>query len=361
MSRAPPPAPWARDAGPRGSSPVPPQPLAHGGDLAGAAALYGGPAGGWLDLSTGINPHPYPVPELPPRCWTRLPQRDDEAVLLDEARRRYGVLQEAEVVAAAGSQALIQWLPHLRVPGRVAVLGPTYGEYARCWRKAGHEVEEVASLADLARADVAVLANPNNPDGRGVPPADLGALRSDLAARSGWLVVDEAFADTAPELTFAAEAGSPGLIVLRSFGKFYGLAGVRLGFALTDATLAGRLRSRLGPWAVAGPALEIGRIALADREWAHTMRRRLAREAVALDAVLAGHGLDVVGGTTLFRLVATPAAPALHARLAQRGILIRHFAQRPDWLRIGLPPDGRALSRLDAALCEALAPAAVSA
>ena len=237
----------------------------HGGDLAAARREHGG-GDDWLDLSTGINPFPYPIGELPEEAWTRLPDSGVEAELLAAATAYYGAPDPACVVAAAGSQSLIQLLPRLRPAGRVAILRPTYVEHEPCWAAAGHEVVALGEV-DAGDCDVVVLANPNNPDGRRFAPAELEELAAGLAPRGGWLVVDEAFADLEPELSLAATVRQPGRIVLRSFGKFFGLAGLRLGFVLTEPALAGRIRSALGPWAFSSPAAWIATRAFADRTW----------------------------------------------------------------------------------------------
>lgn len=325
----------------------------HGGALARAERRFGRPAQPWIDLSTGINPWHYPIPPLPLESWTRLPDRDACEALLTAAALRYGAPDPGVLVAAPGSQSLIQRLPRLLPRGRVAVVGPTYAEHERCWRLAGHDVRMIDALPGgpaLAEHDVVVVVNPNNPDGRRVDPARLRPLAEELAATGGMLVVDEAFADVDPGLSMAPSAGMPGLCVLRSFGKFYGLAGVRLGFALGPRDLVRRIEDDLGPWAVPGPALSIGRMALEDGMWAERMRAELARVAARLDGLLAARGLEVVGGTSLYRLVRDRRSGALHEALARRGILTRPFDAYPDWLRFGLPADGQAEERLAEAL-----------
>ncbi|MDB5411554.1 MAG: cobC, partial [Rhodospirillales bacterium] len=216
----------------------------HGGDLAAAEARFG--RRDFLDLSTGINPVPYPVGVVPEACWFRLPGSD--ATLRRAAAAHYGVRDIECIVSAAGSQALIQLLPRLLPAGSVSVIGPTYGELSRCWRDAGRPVTVIAGI-DAVPPDgrIVVLANPNNPDGRVIAPDRLLALAETLARRGGMLIVDEAFADCDPSASVSPAAGAPGLLVLRSFGKFFGLAGVRLGFALAQPGLAEDFRSALGP------------------------------------------------------------------------------------------------------------------
>lgn len=314
----------------------------HGGDLAAAEARWGRPADGWLDLSTGINPWPYPLPPLPPEAWTRLPGAAEDAALRAAAARAFAAPGPDWVLPAPGSSALIQWLPRITPRARVAVVGPTYAEHAAAWRAAGHEVREVASTAEAAGAEVTVVVNPNNPDGRTVPATELAAL-------AGMVVVDEAFAEAVPGVS-AVPLLRPGMVVLRSFGKFHGLAGLRLGFAVAAPQTLAPLAAALGPWPVSGPALAVGAAALADDGWAKATRAHLSSMADRLDGVLSGGGLAIMGGTPLFRLARHDAAAALHDRLGRAGILVRAFADRPALLRFGLPSGQKDLERLRAAL-----------
>lgn len=327
----------------------------HGGDLAKARALFPDAPQPWIDLSTGINPIPYPLPPLPLSLWQRLPGADDEAALLAVARKAYRVPPEAGIVAAPGTQILIDLLPRvlpaLVAAGPVAVLGPTYAEHALAWRKAGAQVSEPTTLVDAGEAATVVVINPNNPDGRSLSVADLSALAARCAARGGMLILDEAFADFTPEASLLAVL-PPATIVLRSFGKTYGLAGVRLGFAIGEPGPVAALRAAMGPWAVAGPALIIGAQALADAEWLAKAGAARAADAARLDALLSPLG-RVVGGTALFRLLATPDAPTLFAHLGRHGLYVRRFQNEVSWLRLGLPGDAAAWERLEAALSSA--------
>ena len=313
----------------------------HGGALRAAQAAYRDAPTPWIDLSTGINPVPYSLGDVPAHAWTRLPEREDLAALEALAALAYSAADPASVVAAPGAQSLIQLLPRV-VPARtVAILGPTYAEHAHCWRLGGADVRTSATLdafmAGARDADVAVVVNPNNPDGRAVPIEVLRALAATLTARKGLLVIDESFADTAPATSFVPHLAGTPVVVLRSFGKFFGVAGVRLGFAVAPPALAARIRTMLGPWAVSGPAIAIGRAALADLAWQRATRDRLARDADRLDALLSGAGLPVIGGTTLFRLASHAQAARRHDMLCRAGILTRSFEDRPDRLRFGLP------------------------
>ncbi len=317
--------------------------MAHGGDLGAVRARYPGAPEPWIDLSTGINPVPYPVPSLPPEAWSRLPTREQERALLEAAALRYGVRDLATIVAAPGTQALIQLLPRIVPRSRVAIVGPTYDEHETCWIRQGHDVRIVANLDEARGAEVVVVVNPNNPTGLLLPPA---ALRR----TEGLLIVDEAFVDLLPPDASLASDLPDNAIVLRSFGKAYGLAGVRLGFAIAARAIVDRIRDEFGPWAVSGPALEIGCRALRDSAWLEVAAARLAEDRRRLDALLVSAGCAIVGGTSLFCLARHPDAIGLADRLARQGIHVRRFAHTPQWLRFGLPADATEFGRVQAAL-----------
>lgn len=316
------------------------EPLTHGGDLGVLRQRFPQAPEPWIDLSTGINPVPYPVVDLAAETWSRLPTRQQEQALLEAAAVRYGVRDPATIVAAPGTQALIQLLPRLVAKSRVAVLGPTYEEHARCWTRHGHDV---AIVPDFERADVTIVVNPNNPTGKLLAP---GMLRQDR----GLLIVDEAFVDfLAPSASLAGNLPA-NTIVLRSFGKVYGLAGVRLGFAIAEKPIADRIRDEFGPWAVSGPALEIGRRALGDSAWLQKAAARLATDRQKLDTLLISAGCEILGGTPLFCLVRHPDASGLIEKLGRHGIHVRQFTRNPQWLRFGLPANDSEFSRVAAAL-----------
>jgi len=318
--------------------------LDHGGNLDVAVKRFGGSLDDWIDLSTGINRRPYPVGGLQSRSWSGLPSRSDIESLHEAARQAYGTA--APVLATAGAQAAIQLLPRLAPRGRARILAPTYNEYAAILNAAGWSVEEVAGPEAQAGADLAIVVNPNNPDGRRHDPAKFLALLPTV----GRLVVDESFADAVPGLSLASEAGRPGLIVLRSFGKFYGLAGLRLGFVLGNEADVAAFDGMLGPWPVSGAAIEIGRRALLDRNWASETIARLSREAMRLDNLAKDVGWRLIGGTPLFRLYDAGDARAAQARLAGARIWSRIFKDAPGWLRLGLPGSDEEWARLAAAL-----------
>jgi cobalamin biosynthetic protein CobC len=326
-------------------------PPAHGGDLTAARRMFPNAPEPFVDLSTGINPYPYPLPALPAESFSRLPDAAAVRRLAAVAAQAYGAPSADCVVPAPGVQILLPCVAMLAAPGRAAVLGPTYSELARAGAIAGHSVAEVSDIEQLGRADLAMLVNPNNPDGHLVSKRVLLDLADRLRAHGGVLVADESFAEVATEdISLAGEVERGNVAVLRSFGKFYGLAGLRLGFALTAPQLASRLAAMLGPWPVSGPAIAIGERALADRAWQSATTERLALAAGRLDTMLIESGLQVLGGTTLFRLTRTPRARELFDRLGRAGILVRQFAEEPAWLRFGLPAGETDWRRLDAVL-----------
>jgi cobalamin biosynthesis protein CobC len=327
------------------------EPLLHGGDLQAARRLFPGAPEPFIDLSTGINPNPYPLPRFPADLFRRLPAPDAASALAAVAARAYGAPSATQIVPAPGTQILLPLVAALVRPGRAAILAPTYGELSRAAGLAGHDVQAVREFGDIGDARLVMIANPNNPDGRLHGKDALLALTDALRRRGGVLVVDEAFMDVGPPgASLAAELSPGNIVVLRSFGKFFGLAGIRLGFALAAAPMAARLCAALGPWAVSGPALAVGAKALADAAWIERTRSRLAKAAKRLDAILTGAGLEIVGGTSLFRLARTPMAEALFHHLGRAGILTRVFAEQRDWLRFGLPGSTQEWRRVRAAM-----------
>ncbi|KAA5598174.1 threonine-phosphate decarboxylase CobD [Blastochloris sulfoviridis] len=347
---------------------------AHGGRIDAAARLYPAAPQPWVDLSTGINPHPYPVAPVDPVLWHRLPLAADLDRLTSTAAARYGRPAGTSLLPVPGSEVAIRLLPRLLGVQRVGIVGPTYGSHAAAWQAAGCAVETLAGLPlpaidldaqdldaqdlDARDLDALVVVNPNNPDGRRWVAADLLGWATAWSAAGRWLIVDEAFADTDPGVSLLTlPALPPRVVVLRSLGKFFGLAGLRLGFVAADDALAGRFADTLGDWPVSGPACAVGAAALDDTAWIAATRDRLAAERARLDELLAGAGFTVLGGTDLFRLAERPAPPAGAADLAdhfaRRGLLVRGFEGMPHRLRFGLPGDAAAWRRLEDA-CAAL-------
>lgn len=324
--------------------------IAHGGGITAAARLHGGEIGDWLDLSTGINPNPVAIPALPEAVWHRLPDQH----LVERARRAaqaYYRSDDCLPLPVPGTQSVIQLLPRLVAPGRrVAVLSPTYGEYRHVFELASLDVDAIADLDAVTEAHgLVVVVNPNNPDGRLYSVDRLLALQHRLAGQGGFLVVDEAFGDGVPQASLAPLSGGlSNLLIFRSFGKFFGLAGLRLGFVIGAPDVQGRFEDWLGPWAVSGPALALAASFLAGDT--AEIGRRIALRSASLRAVLAEAGLVVTGGTNLFALVADDRAAAIHEHLCRHHILVRKFDYAANWLRFGLTADRDADRRLASAL-----------
>jgi L-threonine-O-3-phosphate decarboxylase len=308
--------------------------LEHGGRLRRATQHYGLPLAQWLDLSTGINPNGWPVATVPAASWSRLPE--DEDGLVQAAQRYYDA---PFALPIAGSQAAIQTLPQLRRACRVGLLAPSYAEHHYHWHAAGHSVSLLSAnqcAVATTTLDVLVVVNPNNPTGHCFQPTDLLQWHAQLRAREGWLIVDEAFVDTCSELSLATVSDREGLIVLRSLGKFFGLAGARVGFVLAARPLLTALAERLGPWSVAGPSRLVATQALNDDAWQTATRARLQQDGARLAALLGRYGLAPSGGCALFQWVITPHAAVIHDSLARSGILVRLFNAPPS-VRFGLP------------------------
>lgn len=321
--------------------------LEHGGQLRAAAARYGIPLRDWLDLSTGINPIPFAPPPVPQEAWSRLPEEHDG--LEEAAASYYGTIN---ILPVAGTQAAIQALPRLRSPCRVGVPHPGYAEHAHAWRNAGHEVKELRAdeiAAQVGNLDVLVLMQPNNPTGGLFALDDLLRWHAELSARGGWLVADEAFIEASVAQSMVQAAMPHGLIVLRSMGKFFGLAGARTGFVAAHAALLASLREALGPWCVAGPARHVVRAALLDRAWQQAAKKRLMQNGQRLAQLLRDADLQPTGGCGLFQWVQAERAEIVHRHLAQCGILTRYFAE-PRSLRFGLPGSEADWLRLAATL-----------
>ncbi len=322
----------------------------HGGQLDAASLRFPGAAQPWVDLSTGINPVPYPSDALADADPCALPSASALAALERAAADAFGMTAGA-VAALPGTEVGLRLLSTIRLPGPALRVAPAYGTHAAALPSATPVgIEQLVSRA-AGDAGTILLANPNNPDGRASSPAALLDIARALGKRGGWLVVDEAFADADPAASVLPllDAADP-VLVFRSFGKFYGLAGVRLGFVCGPGEMVARFRDRLGAWPVSSAAIAIGTAAYRDRDWQAETRRWLAATSRQLDAVLRRHGSEPRGDCALFRLVETPDAAAIFERLGHAGILTRPFAHAPTWLRFGLPRDAAAFERLDRAL-----------
>ncbi len=305
----------------------------HGGGIDAAIAQYGGTRADWLDLSTGINPVPYPVGEISADAWNALPDRDAQNALTDAARQFWNVPDGAGILAAPGASSLIARIPALAPIGTVKIPAPTSNEHAAAFRASGWTVAEDGT-------DAMVVVHPNNPDGRVHHPGDLTAKLT---------IIDESFCDICPAASMIDLARNENTLILKSFGKFWGLAGVRLGFLIGDPALITRMSDMIGPWAVSGPALTIGTRALTDFDWAAETRLRLSADATRLDEMMAPIGARAIGGTPLFRLYEVEDAAEWQDKLAQGHVWSRIFPYSKTWLRLGLPAPDR-WDQLEAAL-----------
>jgi len=328
--------------------------MLHGGELIRAARDYGIEPFKWLDLSTGINPNGYFIQDLPQSCFHRLPDPSDLSALEGIARETYSVPQGVGLIAAAGSEALIQTLPQIFPTMKVAILSPTFSSHEASWRRYGHDVQLIESLDDIGDATIVVVVNPNNPDGSVIQPKKFRKIAEALKAKGGALVLDEAFADCMPDISYVPIHDNGSVIVLRSIGKFYGLAGLRLGFAVGPERFLDRLKDILGDWAVSGPAIEIGRKALQDKDWKAKSSELLELQSKMHRAVFERLSIQVVGGTLLFNLIEVADARTLHHELAKRAIWTRRFEYNPNWLRIGLCKSQSDLKQFEQLLQDAL-------
>jgi len=321
-------------------------PIAHGGALTEAMARHGGSASEWLDLSTGISPFTLPLPELTAECWRRLPDPAELLRIRELAMRHYG--GSVLPVAVPGTQAAIQLLPWLTPNAQVAaVISPTYGEYELSYRREGRTVEHVQTLEAAAdtQAGAVVLANPNNPDGRETMRDDIFGFAR--AHRDRLVIVDEAFADLRQDLSMVGAAGmEQNLVVMRSFGKFFGLAGLRLGFVFAEPGLARILSDRLGPWAVSGPALAIAAHAFSRMDLISELRTKIDKAHTMTRSALNMAGVSIVGEAPLFFYCDVGDGEAVADKLAQRQVLVRAFDHSPSRIRIGLAPDELSAVRL---------------
>jgi cobalamin biosynthetic protein CobC len=329
----------------------------HGGRIDAAAQLYPSAPQPWIDLSTGINPIAWPVPQIRLALYQRLPLARDIADMTAAAAEAYGLPANTAIVPVPGSEMAIRLLPRMIGAGRAGILAPTYGSYAAAWRDAGAELHELATLPDPRQHDLETLivVNPNNPDGRVVARAELAAFAQAWTATGRRLIVDEAFADVRSDLSLLALPElTAGTVVLRSLGKFFGLAGLRVGFVVVTEPDARAWRRLLGDWPVSGPACEIAALALRDTAWIAATRARLAADRRRLDGILGRAGLKLLGGTDLFGLFEASDGIDLLDHFARAGILVRAFAAAPRRYRFGLPADEAAWRRLEVA-CSALA------
>ena len=308
--------------------------LKHGGRLLSAVNKYSIKKSDWLDLSTGINPCGWPVPEMPANVFQRLPETNDG---LELAAAEY--YQNTSLLPIAGSQAAIQLLPELRDKIRVLLPRLGYREHEYHWRQQGHDIR-LYKTADLKKelqdTDVLVVINPNNPTGECIGTEQLLEWHQQLVSKGGWLIVDEAFMDARCENSLVSYGGCKGLIILRSVGKFFGLAGIRSGFVFAEDRLLSQMEEALGTWSVSSVARYITKLALSDKRWQEQTKIRLRSESEKLQVCLQASFRQQPEGCDLFQTLMLPQASDVYKQLAQQGVLVR-LLDNEQGLRFGLP------------------------
>ena len=309
-------------------------------------------AADWLDVSTPVNPRPYPVPAVDPACWHEWPSDDDG--LLPAAAGYYG---NERLLAVGGVSAATRALPHLFPPAALACLTPMDDAHSAAWHRAGHPLRRLPTLARaLAAATPKVLiANPNPLTAMTLPRATLLAAAGELDKRGGWLIVDETLADADPANSVAQFAGrndAPRLIVLRSLAPFFGLPGARVGFVLGATDKLDKLSQLLGSYTLATPSRAVARSALLDTVWQARAREQLALSSLRLCAALAP--LGETQATALFCSVATPHVDGLVEHFAA-GSIRPHAAH--GVVRFALPRSDAEWRRLSTAISAWKAPA----
>jgi cobalamin biosynthetic protein CobC len=317
--------------------------LFHGGDLQSASAIYGREPGDWLDLSTGINQHSYPVPAITQGAWHQLPYLNP--ALINAATSYYG---DHPCLASGGSQSVIQLLPSIlhQLGNQKAAWLPHVGyqEHREAWSQQGdiQTYNGLDSLLATQQIDAAlnndepgreighlVIINPNNPTGETFKLQQLCLWAQKLQAINGFLVVDEAFIDTTPSASLLTETLADNMVVLRSVGKFFGLAGIRLGFTFAAQTVLNKLAKEIGPWSVNGPAQTVAIAALNDTSWQTQMRLALVNQRLEQVGLwqhsMVQLGANLAASHELFRsfIMAPDLAYKLHHNAAKNGILLR--------------------------------------
>ena len=315
----------------------------HGGNIDFASARYGFASGDMLDLSTGISPFVYPLPPINVDALQPLPTATAHDACITASRHAYGVPEQLAITAGAGTQAFLQIIPRLVKTGTVWIRQPTYNEHVHCWADAGHHIVDGDIMPD--EADHAVVVFPNNPTGDRY--ADLVSLASDIERKGGLLVIDGAFLDNAEGANLLVDLSVFSCVIhLRSFGKFFGLAGVRLGFAIASQIHSDSMAGILGPWAINNVALIAGSTALRDDAWIANQKGTLERQSAELAKMLTNANLEIIGGTLLFQTIRDADAVSLHKHLAKAGIWARVYREWPDLMRFGLPRDRNEMDQL---------------
>ena len=323
----------------------------HGGNVHAAARELRRPIGSILDFSASINPlgpSPRAVRALRNPAQLVLHYPDPDCVSLKQAIKDRWHIAANRIVVGNGSTELIDLIPRALSIRFAVIVGPTYTEYARAVARAGGRTSLILAkqeedyrpplekvLDRLSRQrrsrpaiDAVFICHPNSPTGQTCRPKELQTLLA-VADRCGsWVIVDESFIEYCNRLSCLPQLLSHSrLIILRSFTKFYGLPGLRIGCSMSSPTVAALLRRHQPPWSVNAVAQRAAEAAISDAGHARRCLAYLQRERARMSTALSLlEGLTVIPSSTNFLLIELPKpfrSAAITAKLRRRGLLIR--------------------------------------
>ena len=319
----------------------------HGGNIPWASKQFAIPENQWIDLSTGISPWHYPISTLSPRYFQQLPYATTQ--LYQAAANYYGCPAEY-LRAVPGSQYAIEQLPTLFAPQKIALPTWGYSEHQKAWQAQGSEIihytnhSELLQLLNQQAIPYALIIRPNNPSAAFFTIEQVKQVEVLLQQKypnKHLLILDEAFIDLYPQASFIRHPPGPRTVVLRSVGKFFGLAGIRLGFVCAQPALLQRLQAKLGQWLINGPSVGIGQQLFQDKPWAQQQRLRIRQQNKQLQQCLLQAGLPApLHSAGLFTSVFGEPEKFLQIfiQLAKAGVLVRYFPHPTQaCLRFGLP------------------------
>ena len=309
--------------------------IEHGGNLDKAISFYGGKESEWIDLSTGINPNSYPIPKLSISDWRSLPTKTEIKDLESIIKSKQKI--SSEIIMVPGAQMAINFLPFL-LKGEgteVRILTPTYNEYNYCFTNTGFKVNSCQKFNQLFNSDIAIIVNPNNPDGKIYEINELFELSKSVKI----LIVDESFIDSVEcdSIVNQLNEDVSNIIVIRSFGKFFGLAGLRLGYVFSGKEIIRKFKRFFGPWQISKMSVKIATIAFSDDVWIKKTKNNLNEKANAIDNLMKKINWKITGGTNLFRLYSTSNSDLAQKLLAEKFIWSRKFSYSKKWIRLGIP------------------------
>ena len=304
----------------------------HGGDIDNAIKKYGGNKDDWIDLSTGINPNHYPYKLINIRELQNLPYKNDIDNLNKLAKKYFQTT--ACVRAVSGAQGGINILPFLLPNKTVSILSPTYNEYQNVFSNSLKKIINVKNLSELKKSQIAIICNPNNPDGKLYSNDNLLKISKSVE----YLIIDESFIDQYPRKSLSHKLDDQtNILILRSFGKFFGLAGIRLGFLISNKEIDKKIQFLIGNWPISNVAINVASKALIDHVWIMNTISFLKEGSYFLDCLASEINWKVVGGTNLYRLYETPNAHDAQNKLANFKIWSRRFSYSKKWIRLGIP------------------------